>query len=111
MVSEDNFPSLNTKQRLLSEPPILREDDYQTESKDTNKRRKERPDILKKKVLLPHAVPSIFPNLPKHFSKEVPERRSESTSFGARFERYGSSKNCYFGHSLFDKNFYPDFLY
>ena len=37
--------------------------------------------------MLPEAVPSIFPNLPAHFSKSIPEKRSESTSTSARFQR------------------------
>ena len=46
---------------------------------------------LRQKLLLPDAVPSVFPNLPKHFAKAVPERRSESTSKDARFEMNNGS--------------------
>ena len=52
-----------------------------------NKRQEQRPEELKLKILLKDAVPSIFPNLPKHFNKSLPERRSESTSKDARFKR------------------------
>ena len=66
----------------------FRENDYQTETKDKNTRRKEHPtDGLKRKVLLTDAVPSIFPNLPEYYSKPVPERRSETTSKDARYQR------------------------
>ena len=66
----------------------FKDEDFQTESIDTNLSRKERPvGELKKRKLLSHAVPSIFPNLPQHYNKEVPKVRSESTSTASRFQK------------------------
>ena len=66
----------------------FKESDFQTESKDTNKWRKESSDkVLKHKFLQQNSVPSVFPNLPQHFNIAIPEKRSESTSIKARFEK------------------------
>ena len=44
--------------------------DYQINSKDTNKTRKNsNPEKRSLRILCSDAVPSIFPNLPKHFDK------------------------------------------
>ena len=67
----------------------FKEDDFQVESKDKQQRRKVKRDSeqLQRKFLLPDAVPSIFPNLPKYLTKSLPERRSDSTSKENRFKR------------------------
>jgi hypothetical protein len=56
-------------------------------SKDSNKYRKSRPDVLSRKCLLPSAVPSIFPNLPHYFNKSVPAPRSETSTKESRFKK------------------------
>ena len=65
----------------------FKETEYQIERKDSNKNRKHDSNRLQRKFLHPDAVPSIFPNLPEHYSKTVPERRSETTSKESRFQR------------------------
>ena len=81
---DDQEPTLNHRVCSLH----FRDNDFQIDSKDKKINRKERPnDGLKKRVLLPDAVPSIFPDLPKYFNIDVPEQRSESTSKEARFKR------------------------
>ena len=42
---------------------------------------------MKLKLLLPSSVPSNFPGLPQYFNKTIPDRRSESTSREARFQK------------------------
>ena len=42
---------------------------------------------MKFKKLLPDSVPSNFPGLPQYFNKTIPDRRSESTSREARFQK------------------------
>ena len=42
---------------------------------------------MKLKILLPDSVPSNFPGLPQYYNKTIPDRRSESTSREARFQK------------------------
>ena len=42
---------------------------------------KPRPAELQKRLLLQDAVPSIFPNLPKYFTKTVPDRYGNNKRF------------------------------
>ena len=42
---------------------------------------------MKFKKLLPDSVPSNFPGLPQYFNKTTSDRRSESTSKEARFQK------------------------
>ena len=59
----------------------FKDDNYQIDRKDTNKARKNsKTSQFSAKILLPDAVPTIFPNLPKYLTKDVPEKRSETTS-------------------------------
>ena len=61
--------------------------DYQVASKQKRRKNRRISDNLQLKKLLPDAIPSQFPDLPKYYSKSVPDRRSESTSRQARFQR------------------------
>ena len=66
----------------------FKDDNYQIDRKDTNKARKNsKTSQFSAKILLPDAVPTIFPNLPKYLTKDVPEKRSETTSKESRFQR------------------------
>ena len=64
----------------------FKENDFQTERKDKKFYQKKnsgvpRPAELQKRLLLQDAVPSVFPNLPKHFNKEVPDRYGNNKKF------------------------------
>ena len=67
----------------------FKESDFQINRKDTQlKYRKDKSrNEMKLKVLLPDSVPSNFPGLPQYFNKTTPDRRSESTSKEARFQK------------------------
>ena len=67
----------------------FKESDFQIKRKDTQlKYRKDKSgNEVKLKILLPDSVPSNFPGLPQHFNKTIPDRRSESTSREARFQK------------------------
>ena len=63
----------------------FKENDFQVERTDKRFKSKknkgvQRPAQLQKRLLLQGAVPSVFPNLPKYFNREVPDR-------------YGNNKN------------------
>ena len=81
----DQEPNSNSKVCSLH----FKASDFQIERKDTqlkyrkDKSRKE----VKRKLLLPNSVPSNFPGLPQYYNKTIPDRRSESTSREARFQK------------------------
>ena len=57
----------------------FKDSDFQTERTDKRFKSKKnsgqtRPAELQRRLLLQDAVPSVFPNLPKYFNKEVPDR-------------------------------------
>ena len=65
------------------------ESDFQNQRNDKKfkYRKYAPPSDLKLNLLHPKAVPSNFPGLPKHYNKETPKRRSESTAKEARFQK------------------------
>ena len=72
----------------------FKDNDFQTERKDAKwmyRKGPGRPESIEdpviKRTLLPNSIPSTFPTLPKYFEKTVPDRRSESTSKDARFQK------------------------
>ena len=67
----------------------FKESDFQINRKDTQlKYRKDKSrNEMKFKKLLPDSVPNNFPGLPQYFNKKIPDRRSESTSREARFQK------------------------
>ena len=81
----DQEPSKHSKVCSLH----FKESDFQINRKDTQlKYRKDKSrNEMKLKVLLPDSVPSNFPGLPQYFNKTIPDRRSESTSREARFQK------------------------
>ena len=67
----------------------FKESDFQIKRKDTQlKYRKDKSgNEVKLKILLPDSVPSNFPGLPQYYNKKIPDRRSESTSREAHFQK------------------------
>ena len=64
----------------------FKSDDFQTERKDKKFYQKKnsgvpRPAELQVRLLLQDAVPSIFPHLPKYFTKTVPDRYGNNKKF------------------------------
>ena len=74
-ISRDNFtPSKHSGVCSLH----FQEFDFEVISQDTNTYRKKK--RLQKRRLKPTAVPSIFPNLPSYFNRNVPKPRSDNSS-------------------------------
>jgi len=57
--------------------------DYHSEHQDSNKYRKNGPDLIKKR-LKPEAVPRFFPGCPSYLSSQKPPERSEASTSESR---------------------------
>ena len=64
------------------------ESDFETDFKDSNVTRvaDRMCQTRQKRTLVKHALPTIFPNLPKHLNKKKPEQRTTKTSVTERLQ-------------------------